>query len=421
MQNRRKDKMIPLDEAFRIMAETIRPLENAGEILPTHQACGRTLLSDLVSRVEMPPFNKSAMDGYAVLANDLRSEYRLLETIAAGEVGSEKLVPGAAVKIMTGAPTPPGTGRVIMVEETTEENGIVKIREDRLDRLANAPANICLRAEDVKIGQLILSKGRRLNSTATAVLLGCGVTKAHVGRPVRLAIVTTGNELVDALSPACLEDLPKFLTAGKIVNTNGPLLAGLARESGMEVVSSVMVGDQLADLKDAVETASRKADITLFSGGVSMGDFDLVPQAITESGFKILFSRVAVKPGKPMTFAYGRGKIIFGLPGNPVSARLMFLLFVLRAVTILYGLQPREQSYKVRLVRDFTRPTTNRLEFVPARIDPEGGIRTVRFHGSAHLAALVEADGFMVVPKGVKTYRSGEEVAFLPLEKQREL
>ena len=389
--------MIPLDEAFRILDETLAEVKAPGETIRVREALGRILLTDEVSRLDLPPFDKSAMDGYAIIDGDEPEEYHLLGTVAAGEVGRQRLVPGSTVKVMTGAPVPTGTGRVVMVEHAEEQGPMVRVHK------RTGPSNICRQAEDVRRDDVVLRAGTILDALDIANLIACGITKVQVARPLRLAIISTGEEIVDS---------PKLLTPGKIMNVNGPLLTGLAKEHGLTVVGEQSVPDDRQLIAEAMRTALEQADIVVLSGGVSAGDFDFVIEALADIGLTLHFSRVAVKPGKPTTYASGQGKVVFGLPGNPVSVYLMFHLFVLRAVALLCGVELEGRKLSLPLGSAFRRRKAERTEYVPCRLTRDNTVEPAEYHGSAHLTALMQADGFFVVPMGVVAIAAGEDVIF---------
>ena len=392
--------MIPLDEALRTVDETLAEVQPQGERLPVREAVGRVLLADQTSRLDLPPFDKSAMDGYAILADDERAEYRLLETVSAGQMPTAQLVAGAAVKVMTGAAVPRGAGRVIMVEHTEQQGDVVKVFKH------GGGANICWQAEDIRCGQAVLRAGSTLTPLAIANSIACGITEVTMARRPRLAIISTGHEIVDD---------PALLTPGKIMNCNGPLLAALAAQHGLVVVSEESVPDDREAIAQAVRAAVDRADVVVLSGGVSMGDFDFVIEALADVGLKLHFSRVAVKPGKPMTYASAPGKAAFGLPGNPVSVYLTFHLFVLRAAALMTGAPPGLPEFTLPLATDFQRRKAERVEYVPCRLADGTVVEPVEYHGSAHLAALTRADGFFIVPVGVSELRAGDQVSFTPL------
>ncbi len=397
-------KMIDLDAALRMVDNTLADVKLHGETIPVRDAVGRVLLSDQTSQVDLPPFDKSAMDGYAVLADDERDEYRLLETVAAGEVGTKRLEPGATVKVMTGAAVPPGTGRVIIIEHTEQYGDTVRVLEH------SGSTNICWQGEDVRRADTVLSAGTILSTVDVANLIACGLTEVKVARQPRMAIISTGNEIVD--SPALLEP-------GKIMNVNAPLLAGLAKEHSLVVVSEQCVPDDREAIAQALHTALDQADIVVISGGVSVGDFDFVIEALADAGLKLHFCRVAVKPGKPMTYASASGKAVFGLPGNPVAVYLTFHLFVLRAVALMTGAEPGMREFTLPLASAFRRRKGERVEYVPCKLIRDGALEPIKYHGSAHLHALTQADGFFIVPLGVTELYTGDTVTFMLLTRCR--
>jgi molybdopterin molybdotransferase len=396
----KNDPMIPLHQAFALLDETLQGFRLPTETIPVQEALGRVANADQKSRLDLPPFDKSAMDGYAILPGDERDEYRLIETVAAGKLGAQKLIEGTIVKVMTGAAVPAGTGRVIMQEHTEEHQDRVKVHRH------GGPSHICKRAEDVKTGEVILKAGTRIGALEIANLISSGITKIEVSRTPRLSIISTGDEIVDD---------PGLIGPGKIMNSNGPMLAALARRHGLPVIGRRVLRDDEETTRRGIRAALEEADIVVLTGGVSVGQFDYVLGSLSDAGLQVRFSRVAVKPGKPTVFSWSDGKCAFGLPGNPVSAYLMFHLFVLRAAAHITGAQPPLREIRLRLSHDFSRRKIERLEFVPARLDQAGTVSAVEFHGSAHLAAVLSADGFFQSPVGVAKMKGGDEVVFSPL------
>jgi len=396
----KNDPMIPLQQALAVLDETLQEFRLPTETLPVQEALGRVARADQESRLDLPPFDKSAMDGYAVLPGDERDEYRLIEKIPAGKLGTRKLIEGTTVKVMTGAAVPAGAGRVIMQEHTEELGDRVKVQQH------GGPAHICRQAEDVKTGDVILKAGTRLGAMEIANLVSCGIAEVEVSRQPRLSIISTGDEIVDDLSQ---------IGPGKIMNSNGPMLAALARRHGLPVTGRRVLRDDEEATHHGIRAALEEADIVVLSGGVSVGEFDFVLDSLGEAGLKVRFSRVAVKPGKPTVFSWSDGKCAFGLPGNPVSVYVMFHMFVLRAAARMTGAQPPLREIRLRLAENFSRRKIERLQFVPARLTGEGTVAAVEFHGSAHLAAVLPADGFYQVPAGVAKMEAGDEVVFSPL------
>jgi molybdopterin molybdotransferase len=391
---------IPLSEAQQIVDRAISAGPVSRRTLAVRDALGRTLATDQLSRLDLPPFDKAAMDGYAVLEGDLRERYDVLGTVPAGSIPTVALRPAAAVKVMTGAPVPVGSRQVIPIE-------CVQCRGDTIEVIHPAPArNICPRGEDLRSGDVVLRAGTRLGPLAIANLIACGISEVEVLRPLRLAVFSTGDEIVDD---------PRRLGPGRIMNTNGPLLALLAWQFGMDVVIEQSLPDDRQATAAAVAAAAGKADLVVLSGGVSVGDRDFVGAALADAGLQVHFSAVAVKPGRPLTFATRPGTAAFGLPGNPVSVFVMFHVFVRRAAARLYAVPWAAGEITLSLGREFRRHKADRVEYVPARIDEDGTLAPVAFHGSAHLAALLEADGLMIAPLGLSLLEAGRRVRFLPV------
>ncbi|RPJ57916.1 MAG: molybdopterin molybdenumtransferase MoeA [Acidobacteria bacterium] len=391
--------MIPLEEAFRRLDIALENRSLPTQKVQVDQARGLFLAADVTSRLDLPPFDKSAVDGYALLTGDYdREQYQLLETVAAGRPGKAELKAGTTVKVMTGAPLPAGAGRVVMLEDTIEQDGWVKVQRRTRD------ANLCRQAEDVRAGQVILTKGERLGALEIANLVGCGITEIDAVLPARVFIISTGDEIVDR---------PELIEPGKIMNSNGPLLSELAREHELPVVCEAWVPDDTSALKEMLHRAIQEADIVILSGGVSAGEYDYVPEVMKRLGITIHFDRLAVKPGKPTTFGTAPQSIVFALPGNPVAVYLMFKLMVLRAVARLSGAALTALQFRAPLLKDFRRGSGVRMEYVPARLTTEGTVERLEYHGSGHLTALMQADGFFVVPLGVTEIAAGERVQFV--------
>jgi len=403
MNNPRKS--VTLEQAWSAVDGEVGPADATARMVPAADAVGRVLQADQHARLDLPPFDKSAMDGYAICPGDQRQEYRLLTTVQAGQTPAEPLAPGCTVKVMTGAPVPAGTGQVIMREYTEEVGSTVRVL-----RHGGAP-NICLHGEDTRVGDLILSAGRVITPADAANLISCGILEVPVAERVRIAIISTGDEIVDD---------PSQIVPGKIMDSNGPMLAALSAEWGLEVVRQLRAPDDLAVTVAVLRDALEAADIVAISGGVSVGDFDYVLAAMDEVGLDRRFDSVAIKPGKPTVFALPSGpsesgKVVFGLPGNPVSSFVMFHIFVLRAAARMRGGDWPLRQIRFPMAGSFRRRKADRLAFIPAGIDDEGRVQPLQYHGSAHLLALGQADGLFQVPIGVSELSPGDDVIFTPL------
>jgi molybdopterin molybdotransferase len=382
------------------MEQALAGIQLSQEAVPVLDALGRTVVQDQVSRLDLPPFNKSAMDGYALPDEGEGETYRILEIIPAGEVPTQILLPGTATRVLTGAPVPQGAKMVIRQEYTSGDDQTIRIEKPE------NTSNICLAGEDICKGDVILSGPALLGPLEIANLISCGITETVVFRRLRVAVISTGDEIVDSFEQ---------LGPGRIMNSNGPLLAALCRIHHLELAGCSLIQDEQADIQQALKKALKTVDIVILTGGVSVGRFDYVGPALQESGLKIHFSRVALKPGKPMTFATTRQKAVFALPGNPVSAYLMFHLFVLRATRVLTGRPPDFRCLSLPLAKEFQRKSAERQEYIPARIDTDGTLIPVEFHGSADLPALLQSDGFMMIPQGTTQIKKGAKVDFLAL------
>ena len=335
------------------------------EYLALAKAESRVLAEDIKAKEPVPPFRKSTMDGYAVNSADLtpfhEEELPLLDVIAdlpAGKTLKAKLTPGQAVRIMTGAPMPEGADAVVKVEDTDKKGKKVLIR-----RKINEGENIGEAGEDVAKGEVVLNKGDVIGAAGMGMLASLGYAKVKVTRKPVVAIIPTGDELVEPGAK---------LTGGKIRNSNAYGLIGLVQSAGAEADYLGIAPDKKSLLRAKISKA-KKADILVLSGGVSVGDYDLVKDQLKSFGVKPGFWQVQIKPGKPMFFGTKRRQLVFGLPGNPVSAMLTFQLFVQPAIDQMLGKKkvglPKRQGHPSG--RPF--PQT-RSQAVPARgCGPERG------------------------------------------------
>jgi len=399
--------VISVEEALSAIDRETEAL--GSEPLAVAEAGGRVLSRPVRSDVDWPPFDTSAMDGYAVLLVDTQGPGASVAerpgTVAAGDVPPPALVPGEAVRVMTGAPVPPGTQAVVPVEQAERRDGRVVLGEP-----PKPGAHLRRRGESVSAGSELLPAGRRLSPTdvALAALAGADPLTVHL-RP-RVAIAATGNELV----PSSARPGP-----GQLRDSNSPMLASLCRERGISPRILPRARDDargLAALFDPERDGS--LDMILTSGGVSAGDFDLVPAEAERQGFSLVFHGIAIRPGKPIAFGR-RGRLIwFGLPGNPVSASVGFRLFVRRALDRLEGVErPGPSRFTAALSRDVRpgrRETWKDAVFTAdaggARVEPVPGA------GSHDIAAHARANALLRIPAGDGTLPAGSPVECILLE-----
>jgi molybdopterin molybdotransferase len=391
--------MIPLDKALEILDSIIQVKPKSEEIVPIDKSTGRHITQDACSAFDLPPFRRAMVDGYAVSSDEPSAGYKINGFIPAGKMPDSPINEGEAVKIMTGAPVPPGAVKVIMVEHTEETDGFIKTTGK------SPTANITEIGSDIVKGDVIIKAGTRVKPLHAAVLKGCGLTGLKTAKRVKIAIVSTGDEIVET---------PEEITGAQIVNINGLLLQGLSEEENMEVTGNITVKDVFEDIESAIADAASKSDIIAVSGGVSMGDLDLVPDVLKKLGFVIHYHKIAILPGKPNLFASKGDKYAFCLPGNPLAVYVGFQLFIKRAMKIISGAKPAIRKVKVRLSGEFTRRSTERLQFVPGKFTEEGLICPVTVKSSAHLASLADFDGFFLIPTGIKTIGTDIPVEFIP-------
>ena len=394
----------PLDEALADLLARAQPLAGS-ESVSTFDAVGRVLVQGLVSPLQVPPQDNSSMDGYAVRCADISpgAVLRVSQRVPAG-AAPERLEPGTVARIFTGAPVPPGADAIVMQEET-EPAG------EHVVRFARTPARgdwIRRSGEDVKLGAVVLARGDRLSAASLGLAASIGAATLEVARRPRVALFSTGDELV---MPG--EVPPEAMRPGAIYNSNRFFLRALLKGLGCEVTDFGIVPDQRHVTVRALVEASQGHDLILTSGGVSVGEEDHIKPAVQQLGSLDLW-QIAMKPGKP--FAYGRVEKahFIGLPGNPVSSFVTFVLLVRPFLLKLQGahaLAPRA----VELPAHFEWPRADkRREFLRVRRNGNGGLELFPNQSSGVLTSVSWADGLVDNPAG-RTIAIGDTVSFLPL------
>ncbi len=369
------------------------------EIIALENSRGRVLAEDLYSRCDLPPDDVSMMDGYAVRIADLGQPLPISQRIPAGQP-ARILAPRSVARIFTGACLPPGADAVVRQEDSTSEG-----TEVRFDLIPHPGQHIRPRGEDLRTAALVCSRGTRLQPQEMGLLAAAGIDCVTVYRPLSVAVFFTGDELIQPGQP---------LAPGQIYNSNRFVLCGMLAAMGCHLVDLGVVADNLEKTVTALTNAAAAADLILTCGGVSVGEEDHVREAVERIG-KIGLWRVAIKPGKPFAFGQVKGVPFLGLPGNPVSAFVIFCLFVRPFILASQGVQNwRPLAYQGRA--DFDWPQGGRTEWLRAQLhnDKNGTYLTlVPNQGSAALTSLVQADGLVEVPGGCAIKR-GDSVRFLP-------
>jgi len=371
-------------------------------------ALGRTLARDIKARENIPPFDKATMDGYALRAEDIRAagkdaavELEVLEDLPAGRVSRRSVGRGQAVRIMTGAPLPKGADAVVMVEDTERSGGRVIIR-----RAVRPADNTGQAGEDLKKGELVLERGAVIGPAETGMLAATGLARVPVVRRPKLAVIATGDEIVEP---------GERKAAGQIRNSNGPALLAMALRAGADAKYLGIARDSSSSLRAKLARA-KGADILVLTGGVSVGDYDLVKDELRAAGVKPVFWQVRIKPGKPVFFGRRGSQLVFGLPGNPTSAMVTFLLFVQPAIERLLGrTNPGPRAGRAVLTEDVVLKP-GRTQFLRGVLDAEGPVLTVAPYPdqkSGVLRSMVRSQVLIAVQADVSRLEKGRDVEIL--------
>jgi molybdopterin molybdotransferase len=379
------------------------------EILSLTASSGRVLAVDVKAAHELPLFDNSSMDGFAIRAEDTNGSpltLRVVADIPAGIAPQVILAPGQAARIMTGAQMPLGANAVIPVEDTdfaSRKAGSTAPRTVSFERKVNAGENVRPHGTDLQAGQVVLKKGRTLKAQDLGLLAGLGISKVEVFKKPRIALLSSGNELIDVDQP---------LEAGQIHDSNSYTLAVLIESAGAEVIRLGVAKDSRDSVTGLFEKAiAENADLILSSAGVSVGAFDYIKEVIESHG-NMDFWRVNMRPGKPLAFGTYRGVNFIGLPGNPVSAFVGFEVFVRDALHKLSGRSDGSRlKIKVRCAEQVE--SDGRESYLRAVLHDENGVQTASLtghQGSGNLLSLVQADALLIIPAGVKCVPAGQEV-----------
>ncbi|HEX5465368.1 MAG TPA: gephyrin-like molybdotransferase Glp [Candidatus Limnocylindrales bacterium] len=417
--------LLSVEAALERMLTGLRPLP--AEEVPLAEALGRVLAEPLTALTTLPPWDNTAMDGFAVRAADVADaspshpvELRVIGEVAAGHAPTATVEPGTAIRILTGAMLPLGADAVVPVEDTDAQPGLADLPERVAVRFAVAVGESVRRAgSDIRAGDPLCPAGTLVRPATLALLAAAGHATVRAHRPPRVVVLATGDELAAPGTP---------LGPGQIPESNGPMLAAQARRLGAEVRTGPPAPDRLDAVLGALRGALVWADVVVASGGVSVGAHDVVRTAM-ESVARLDLWRVAVQPGKPLAFARATGedgggeRLLFGLPGNPVSSFVTFELFVRPVLRALAGhARPVDRpQVRARLGAAVTKATGRRAYLrVTLRRDPRGdGMLEARLaggQGSNVLSALAAADGLAIVPEGLAGLPAGAEVDVLPLD-----
>lgn len=383
--------MISFEKALEIVSDAAYRLPV--EQVSLHLATGRILATDVLSDMDIPPFNKSAVDGYACRRSDLYNPLEVIEVVAAGKVPEKIPGSGQCSKIMTGGMLPQGTDMVIMVEDT-EAVGEGKIRFTA----SNSSDNYCSVGEDVRKSGLVLAAGTQLQPQHIAMLATVGCTEPLVSCKPMIGIISTGDELVEPSNKPGIS---------QIRNSNASQLMAQSQLAGAIPLYFGIAPDNENDTFEILNQAVLQSDLVLLSGGISAGDFDFVPEVIQKAGFEILFRSMAVQPGKPLIFAVRDKKYIVALPGNPVSSYVQFEMLVTHLIRKITGNLSPVRETNMPFGVEYVRKKASRKAFIPVLIDEDGMVYPVDYHGSAHMHAYVNAQAIASIPEGCFSISKG--------------
>lgn len=407
---------ISVEEARAYILKHFHPLE--AERAALLDSLDRVLAEDMIADMDVPPFNNSAMDGYAVRAEDITDAspgrpvvLRVIGDLAAGYIAQRTVERGTAMRIMTGAPLPPGANTVVRFEETSEGVGARGSGKNRaaVEILKAAPRGENVRAagEDIRTGQVVLPKGTTVRASEIGVLASLGKKQVSVHRRPRVAILATGDELVavDApIAPGKIRNSNEYSNAAAVLKAGGvPIQLGIARDN---------VDDLTAKIRAGLEA---DADLFITSAGVSVGDYDIVKNVLSAEG-EMHFWQVKMKPGKPLAFGILSGKKdvpLLGLPGNPVSAMVSFEIFARPAILTMLGKTKFTRPSVRAVLQDDATNTADRRNFIRVSVEKRDGqhiARTTGEQGSGILTSLSRANGLLVMPEDVTLIRAGETV-----------
>ncbi len=390
--------LLPFEEAKRVVETNIKPITRV-ETLNIDDASGRVLAEDIVAALSIPPFDRAAMDGYAVKAKDTfnsgQFNPKVLELVGelhAGETPKKRVNTGQCIQIATGAMMPRGADAVVMVEDTETENSRVKVFKS-----AYPKANVGQEGEDIREGESILRRGSVLDAGKIGVLASQGVNQTKVYEKPKVAILPTGEEVAE---------IGQTLRQGQVYDINSHTIASVVKANGGVPTRFGITGDELEELKSTIAEAL-KSDLVVISGGSSVGERDLLIDVLQDWG-EVLFHGIQIKPGKPTIFAILKGKPLFGMPGYPTSCLINTYLFILPVVRKMAHLPPRMgETVEARLSRRVS-GSVGRRQFLTVKIEGDEAVPV--FKESGAITSIAAADGYIEIAENIDLLEKGEPV-----------
>ena len=403
--------MIRFEDALRLVFENTNPIKESEEISYS-ESLGRVFSTDIYAPCDIPHFDNSAMDGYALFSIDTKDAshdnpliLKIIGEIKAGNYPEITVKRGTAIRIMTGAFIPSGADSVVMFENT-EENGKGELKIFSESKVGE---NIRKKGEDVKQGEIIIKKGKKIRPYEIGMLASLGIKKIKVYKKPKVAILITGDEILN---------IDDKLPLGKIRDSNGPMLFASLLRIGIKPINLGSTGDKFDNLNDKVlEALDKNSDVLLISGGVSEGRYDLVKDVLIKFGLEEIFHKVAIKPGKPLLFGKINNTLIFGLPGNPVSLAITFQVFVKPSLLKMMHENINDSTISAVLSEDIKKKP-GRTHFVRVVLEKKGDIlyaNPLKKQGSAMISSLINADGFIKIEASETFIKKREKLKVRPL------
>lgn len=386
--------MINYSEALKLVLETqYRTQSHNVSLLNCHN---NILYEDVYSDIDMPPFDKSMVDGYACFRSDISKHLTISSIMAAGSNLLSPLQHDTCVKIMTGAAVPPNTELVVMIED-------VEIIADNKIKINNqkSASNIALKAEDFKKGTIIIEKNTLLRPFHAGILASLGKNEIKVYKTPKVAIIVTGNEVIEPT---------QTIEGTQIFNANAYLLINNLLALNINPFYYGIVNDDYQEIKKAIDICLSDYDIVIITGGVSVGDYDFVAPILKKSDLNLKFDSIAIQPGRPLVFAASNNKFCFGLPGNPVSGLVIFEIIIKHFLYHIMGHEYKPKFSQHILLEDIERKKAERRSYYPVKLNEDNTISVIKYNGSAHISAYNEAYGIIFIEKDNYKLEKGNSI-----------
>lgn len=390
--------MIKVEDAIAIIEANSKKMST--KLIPVSKALGYVLAEKVISPINMPPFRQSAMDGYA-FTHSIKHQYDIVGTSKAGDHSNIKLKPNEAIRIFTGAFVPDNADTVVMQEHVMANKDSILIAT-----MPEKLSNVRPKGEQIAKDEVVFEANTLITPAAIGFLACLGITEVEVYKKPKVAILVTGNELIQP---------GKKLKKGKIFESNSVMLEAALETIGIKKTKVYRVKDNLKATKNALKSILKKYDVVLISGGISVGDYDFVKEALLQNDVQELFYKINQKPGKPMFFGSKNETLVFALPGNPASSLTNFYIYVSPAIKNKLGLSEIHKTKVVRKLNSDIKNNTGKTLFLKAKYD-ETNVTVLDGQSSAMLNTFAVANSLLIVPEDIQEYKKGQLVTLLPID-----